>query len=47
LSRSDRVRATPAARRLSEQHGINLADLTPADGKAVTEKDVEEYLRRK
>jgi pyruvate/2-oxoglutarate dehydrogenase complex dihydrolipoamide acyltransferase (E2) component len=47
LSRSDRVRATPAARRLAEQHGINLADLTPADGKAVTEKDVEAYLGRK
>jgi len=47
LGRSDRVRATPAARRLAEQHGINLADLTPADGKAVTERDVEAYLRRK
>lgn len=46
LSRRDRVRATPAARRLAQEHGLDLARITPADGKAVSERDVEDYLRR-
>ena len=44
LRRGARVRATPAARRLAQQHGIDLAEITPADGKAVSEKDVQEHL---
>lgn len=46
LERSARVRATPAARRLAKEHGLDLADITPSDGKAVTEQDVAAYLER-
>lgn len=46
LSRPERVRATPAARRLAREHGLDLARIPPADGKVVSEKDVEAYLHR-
>jgi len=46
LERSSRVRATPAARRLAKERGVDLADITPSDGQAVTEQDVEAYLER-
>lgn len=40
------VRATPAARRLAREHGLNLADI-PASGEGpLTEKDVQAYLER-
>ncbi len=42
-----KVRAKPAARRAAREAGIDLADVTPADGKIVTEEDVRAYLSRK
>lgn len=44
---AERVRATPAARRLARQWGIDLAQVPPADGVRVTEEDVRAFLRRK
>ncbi|MBI2301184.1 MAG: E3 binding domain-containing protein, partial [Armatimonadetes bacterium] len=42
---ASRVRATPAARRLAKQHGIDLADVPPAEaGGIVGEADVQAYL---
>lgn len=42
---ASRVRATPAARRLAKQHGIELADVAPAEaGGIVGEADVQAYL---
>jgi 2-oxoglutarate dehydrogenase E2 component (dihydrolipoamide succinyltransferase) len=36
---------TPVARRLAEEHGLDLAKVTPGDGgKRITRKDVERYL---
>lgn len=43
-TRTDGVRATPSARRLAREHGIDLAQIPrPADG-PITEKDVLAYL---
>jgi len=39
-----KVRAKPAARRVAREAGIDLADVSPADGKIVTEADVCTYL---
>ncbi|HOX39913.1 MAG TPA: E3 binding domain-containing protein [Candidatus Brocadiia bacterium] len=42
---SKRVRATPPARRMARERGIDLADIPGAlNGKRITEKDVEDYL---
>ena len=42
-----KVRAKPAARRAAREAGIDLADVTAADGKIVTEQDVRAYLDHK
>ncbi len=39
-------RVTPVARRMAEQAGIDLADLSTAAGKRVTKQDVQAYLER-
>jgi pyruvate/2-oxoglutarate dehydrogenase complex dihydrolipoamide acyltransferase (E2) component len=40
-----RVRATPAARRLAREHGIELADVAPAQpGGIISEEDVAAHL---
>ncbi|MCC7492694.1 MAG: E3 binding domain-containing protein [Fimbriimonadaceae bacterium] len=42
---SERVRATPAARRLAKQHGLDLASVSPAEpGGIVGEEDVRRHL---
>jgi len=46
LRRPDRVRATPAARRLARERGLDLAQIPPSDGKVVSEEDVQAYLQR-
>lgn len=46
-TRAEGVRATPSARRLAREHGINLADVPhPADA-AITERDVQAYLEQR
>ncbi|HIE52909.1 MAG TPA: hypothetical protein EYP85_14240 [Armatimonadetes bacterium] len=46
--RPSRVRATPAARRLAREHGLDLAQIPPSSGEGIIhEKDVEAYLRRR
>ena len=43
-----RVRATPAARRLARQAGVDLSEIPSRDGKQViTEEDVKVFLQRK
>ncbi len=43
--RGDRVRATPAARRMAKQHGLELSDVTPAEpGGILSEEDVRRHL---
>jgi pyruvate dehydrogenase E2 component (dihydrolipoamide acetyltransferase) len=36
--------ASPAARRLAREQGVDLARITPADGRRITEEDVRRYL---
>ncbi len=36
--------ASPAARRLARERGVDLARVTPADGRRITEEDVRRYL---
>jgi pyruvate dehydrogenase E2 component (dihydrolipoamide acetyltransferase) len=36
--------ASPAARRLAREQGVDLARVTPADGRRITEEDVHRYL---
>jgi len=46
VAAGERVRATPAARRLAKEHGLELADVAPAEpGGIVTEDDVARHLR--
>ena len=42
-----KVRAKPAARRVAREAGVDLGDVTPADGKVVTEDDVRAFLAEK
>ena len=44
-ARGERVRATPAARRLAKQHGLELSDVTPAEpGGILSEEDVRRHV---
>lgn len=38
------VRASPVAKRLAREHGLNLAEVPPADGSRITEKDVLAFI---
>ncbi|GAB4446481.1 MAG: hypothetical protein Kow0031_29110 [Anaerolineae bacterium] len=38
------LRASPVAKRLARENGINLADVPPADGNRITEKDVLAFI---
>lgn len=38
------VRASPVAKRLAREHGLDLAQIPPADGSRVTEKDVLAFI---
>jgi pyruvate/2-oxoglutarate dehydrogenase complex dihydrolipoamide acyltransferase (E2) component len=44
---SERVRATPAARRLARREGVALADLEHSEGRTIQESDVIAYVRRR
>ncbi len=45
VQRGERVRATPAARRLAKEHGLDLAEVKPAEpGRVVDEADVRRHL---
>ncbi|HOQ30753.1 MAG TPA: E3 binding domain-containing protein [Armatimonadota bacterium] len=46
LKRAEGVRATPSARRLAREHGIDLADVPPPAEGPITEKDVQAYLEK-
>jgi len=39
-----RVRATPSARRLARENGVEISAVTPADGKVVRDDDVRRHL---
>lgn len=41
------VRASPVAKRVAREHGIDLAQVTPADGNRITEKDVQAFIEAK
>ena len=44
---AQRVRATPAARRLARDNNIDLAKVKPADGQIVRDDDVMKYMNEK
>lgn len=43
---SEGTSATPVARRVAEAHQVDLAQVTPADGKRITREDVEAHVQR-
>lgn len=44
LPRAEGVRATPSARRLARQHGIDLSKVPPPADGLITERDVQAFL---